>query len=397
MSKAYFIKFFVAATLLVAAGQPNGAQGQVAPAAGQATLSQCVQVIRGDNVVLFYDANYTLTPPACAPIRRFTRITATGDFNGETRDYDARTQKLRARLHYQQGKREGRYETYFPNGQLAVQGSFAQGQPAGTWQFWYANGQQRQTLEWTGLPAPRLRILAYWDSTGQQGVTNGNGLWRDVMPMLHSRFGGPVIGGVAQGVWENRAIATNKLLTTEVYEQGRFKEGKALDGLGGRYKDRPLLEPQVGDPVAAAEGFRLGTTCEARQAAYQADAARAEQMRNSRPPRPAGDPNSFVQAVLRKLSESNQTNEWEIIADGREFVVEAMTDERGYLHLLRGQAGGGIITALSQVVSDLPAWLPATYNNKSVPGLVQLVISKRGTVLSMSYRTRVDPVALMSR
>ena len=397
MSKSYLVKFLVAVSLLVAAARHSWAQGPAAPAAGQATLDQCVRVIKGDSVVLFYDANYVLTPPTCAPIRRFTRITATGDFNGETRDYDARTQKLRARLHYREGKREGRYETYFPNGQLAVQGTFAQGKPSGTWQFWYTNGQQRQTLEWTGLPAPRQRIVAYWDSTGQQGVANGNGMWHDVMPMLHSRFGGPVIGGVAQGVWENRAAATNKLLTTEMYEQGRFKEGRALDGIGGRYKDRPLLEPQISDPEAAAEGFRLGTTCEARQAAYQAGAERAAQMRNAQPPSPMGDPSSFVQAVLNKLSESNQTNDWEIIADGREFVVEAMTDEKGYLHLLSGQAGGGIITALSQVVGGLPAWRPATYNGKPVPGVVQLVINKRGAILSMSYRTRVDPVALITR
>ena len=385
------------ASLLVAAARPGRAQAPMVSTGGQASLAQCVRVIKGDSVVLFYDASYALTPPTCAPIRRFTRITAAGDFTGQTRDYDARTQQLRVRLHYREGKRDGPYELYFPNGRRAVQGAFAQGQPTGTWQFWYANGQQRQTLEWTGLPAPRLRILAYWDSTGQQGVANGNGVWHDAMPQLHSRFGGPVVGGLAQGVWENRATATGKLLTTEVYEQGRFKEGRALDGIGGRYRDRPLLEPQVDDPVVAAEGFRLGSTCEARQAAYQAATARAEQVRNSQPPAPLGDPSNFVQTVLRKLSESNQTHDWEIIADGREFVVDAMTDEKGYLHLLSGQAGGGIITDLSQVVSSLPAWRPAMYDSKPVPGLVQLVISKRGTVLSMSYRTRVDPAALLAR
>ena len=397
MSKSTFLRFLLAAKLLMGIAPHSQAQGLAAPPAGQATLDQCVQVIKGDSAVLFYDANYALTPPGCASIRRFTRITASGDFNGETRDYDARTKKLRARLHYREGKREGRYETYFPNGQMAVQGAFAWGQPAGTWQFWYANGQQRQTLEWTGQANPRLRILAYWDSTGQQGVTNGNGVWHDVMPMLHSRFGGPVLGGLAQGVWENRAPTTNKLLTTEVYVQGQFKEGKALDGIGGRYKDRSLLQPQVSDPVAAAEGFRLGTTCEARLAAHQFDVQRAEQMRNAQPTRPVGDPSSFIRSVLTKLEESNQTSDWEIIADGREFVVEAATDEKGYLHLLSGQAGGGIITTLTQVVSGLPAWVPATYKNKPVPGVVQLAISKRGTILSMSYRTRVDPVALMTR
>lgn len=397
MSNYYIIRVLMAAMLLLAVPSRGQAQGPAAPPAGQATLDQCVQVIKGDSVVLYYDANYVLTPPACAPIRRFTRITAAGDFNGETRDYDARTKKLRARLHYQDGKREGRYETYFPNGQLAVRGAFAQGQPAGTWQFWYASGQQRQTLEWTGQAAPRLRILAYWDSTGQQGVTNGNGVWRDAMPLLHSRFGGPVLNGLAQGVWEHRSLATNKLLTTEVYEQGRFKEGKALTGIGGRYKDRPLLMPQVSAPETAAEGFSLGTTCEARQAAYQAAVQRNEQLRNAQPPRPAGDPSGFIQSVLSKLGESNQTNGWEIIADGREFVVEAVTDEKGYLHLVSGQAGGGIITALTQVVGGLPAWVPATYNSKPVPGAVQLVISKRGAMLNMSYRTRVDAAVLMAR
>ena len=225
-------------------------------------VSECI-VVAGDSTILYYDLNYNLTPPACASIRRHIQVTDNGDFQGEARDYTMATGRLRSRLHYQVSQREGQYETYFPNGKMSARGNYVHGEPTGSWEFWYPNGQRKQTFEWNDqpAPAPRFRIIAAWDTTGQQAVTNGNGLWQDVMRSVPRRYGGPVLNGLPQGVWESHEVASGNLVTTETFEKGLFQGGKALDK-GGRYKTRSLLEPQVDDPTASSDVVRLGQRCE---------------------------------------------------------------------------------------------------------------------------------------
>ncbi|MDB5233238.1 MAG: hypothetical protein JWR44_231 [Hymenobacter sp.] len=350
--------------------------------ANQTTVPECIAVVAGDSTILYYDLNYNLTPPACAAIRRHTHVTDNGDFQGEASDYTIATSRLRSRLHYQASQREGGYETFFSDGKMSARGTFTHGEPTGSWEFWYPNGQRKQTLEWTGQPAPasRFRIVAAWDATGLQTVTNGNGLWQDVMRSVPRRYGGPVLNGLAQGVWESRDVASGKLLTTEVYEQGLFKGGKALDG-GGRYKTHSLLEPQLDDPTAMSDVVRLGQRCEPVQPTF------SQQSQHRTAPKPPGDMTSYLHQVLDNLYQTNQRNEWANMTDGQEFVIRANIDETGFMRVVSGQGGSGIVTALSHAIGGLARWHPATVDEKPVVGEVRFVIVKTGPRLNISMQT----------
>ena len=382
---------YILGVILFAVGHfANGQATGFTPGA-KATISECIDVVKEDSTILFYDFQYNLTPMACADIRRHTRVTDNGDFKDETRDYTIATNRLRNRLYYEQAQRHGPYESYFPNGQLAVRGNFTHGEPTGSWEFWYPSGQRKQTFEWTGKQAPRFRILASWDSTGQQGVSNGNGLWQGVMPMLKRCYGGPVVAGLAQGVWESHAVSSGKLLTTEMYEEGIFRSGKALDGGGARYKNHSLLEPQLDDPTIAAERVSLGLNCEAIQAENQRRGVIRKQhltLQNTHitPPKPPGNTISYLKALLKNLDQTNQRNQWENMVDGQQFIISATTDDQGYLRIVSGQGGSGIATAMTQAVSDMARWQPATVNDKPVVGKVQFLIIKSGVRLDISMQ-----------
>ncbi|MBF9142729.1 toxin-antitoxin system YwqK family antitoxin [Hymenobacter properus] len=353
-----------------------------------------MQEITVDSVLLFYDLRYNLTPTACAAIRRHARITSQGDFRGQVRDYTIATNQLRAELYFDQGQRNGPYATFYPNGKPAMRGQFTHDEPTGTWEFWYPNGQHQQTFEWTGQLSPRLRIVAYWDSTGQPGVTNGNGRWQDLLPQARLRYGGPVLNGLPEGVWESHSLSTDKTLLTEVYEKGLFRSGKALDAPAGmaRYKGASRLEPQIEDPTARGDQLHLGPTC----AGSLADRERLQAMRQqvagaaskkTTPPKPPGDITSYLHLVLDNLYQTNQRNQWENMIDGQEFIIRASVDDTGFLRLVSGQGGSGIVTALGQAVSGLPRWQPAATDGKPVASDVRFLIVKTGTRLNISLQT----------
>ena len=384
----WVLRFGLFILMLVGTGRSGRAQTAAAALSHnqEAKMTQCYRVIKGDSVALYYNDRYSLTPVECATIRRYARMTEKADFKGEVRDYNTADNGLRYRLHYQQSLRHGRYESYFPNGRLAVRGDFAQGQPTGVWEFWYANGRPHQTLEWTSQLSPRLRILAYWDSTGQQGVANGNGAWHGVMPLVPRRYGGPVVDGLAQGVWESRDVTSNKLLTTEVYDKGQFREGKALDFGTQRYKDRPLLEPQLSDPTLSAEQFSLGFNCETlaemRQRGQLIIKARTE------PPYPPGEPNAYLDQLLSHLLALNSAAQQLPRADGHSVMVTATVDAEGRLHDFVSEAPA-LVFGFASFSNSLGRWRPATANGHPVPGKVVLTVQMLSTRLTSRIQTAV--------
>ncbi|QKG54504.1 toxin-antitoxin system YwqK family antitoxin [Hymenobacter sp. BRD67] len=266
----------------------------------KAVLTDCYRIISGDSVAMYYSYGYYLTPVACADVRRLTIIDSEGNFEGATQDYDLKDNHLMYRQHYLHGQRQGAFEAFYPNGQRSIAGSFNQGQPAGEWHFWRPDGRPQQQLAWENLPLPTMRLIACWDSTGQQIVHDGNGQWLQIQPQLRRLVTGPVVNALAQGTWECRELKTNKLLATEVFEKGKFKGGQSLTGrFAGRYKDHSTLEPVVDDPSGVAERYVLNNTCAELLAMRQ----QSDDIRTAQPkqPKPPGEASSYYSRCLAKL------------------------------------------------------------------------------------------------
>ncbi|MFD2719023.1 toxin-antitoxin system YwqK family antitoxin [Hymenobacter monticola] len=365
----------------------------LAASAQDLKLADCVKLMRADSAQLFFDARYALVPPACATIRRESRMdAATGSFQGEVRDYLVADNSLLTKVRYANGVREGDYEQHYANHQLATTGRFVKGQPTGTWKYWYASGQPWQTLE-LGSGGP-MRIVAYWDSTGRQRVTDGAGTWEEntdgTMP---THVSGRVVAGLMEGTWERRSRLDKLVLTAEDYRAGRLLEGRqymATVGKPKKYQDRSLLGPQAVDASAVIEPFHLGKSCE-EQAALAASEAASRQLIASTVlvnPRPPRDPGTYQQQLLQRLHDFNNLTQWMPQTDGQSTLITADIDDKGQISHVVSESGT-LASAFTTILADLGTWRPGSVNGRPVPGKLRITLRMFSTQLQSSLGANV--------
>lgn len=371
---------------------------QVAAPPTQAKLADCVRDIKGDSVALYYDKRYELTPGACATFCRYTRLDPTGSIYGEVRDYRLAGQQLAFRQHYDHGVRQGSYEAYYPNGQLQMQGTFTQDEPSGEWRFWYASGKPWQVLRWDAKAVHSWRYVAYWDSTGQQLLANGNGHWQEINVQQRHHIEGRVVNELPDGEWLFCASASDATqpLTVETYEKGVFKKGRNLSKLGaGTYRDRPHLGPSFEDPSAAGVRYKRGLTCAERarqEAASTAISQRMQQqgalmarVKTMEQPRPDGDYRAYLAELVRKLSDAPSMKSL-LLNPSYSAIVEADIDAFGKLGNFRA-ASADIQRIFTQIVPPLGRWRAAQVNGAAVSSRVKFSLS----VLDAHWQIQYQP------
>jgi hypothetical protein len=379
ISKKYLAGLFLLGTPLLAT-----AQAQPSAPPEQAKLSACVQEFSGDSVALFYDARYTLTPMACATLRRQTRLDDKGNFDGDTRDYQRANNQLLFRQQYDHGVRQGVYEAYYPNGQAQMRGTFSKGEPSGEWQFWYANGKPWQTLRWDATGPQPWRFVAYWDSTGQQLLANGRGRWQEINPRLHRRIEGQVVNELPDGEWQIYHLDGQKLLTTETYALGAFKKGHNWVGIGAaNYRDKPRIVPTFEDRSAEAERYQLGYTCAeiARQATTnrlrnqeQASLNKAmAHVKDILSAKPDGDGSTYLRLLLQQLSATASMKSL-LLNPAYSAEVEADIDELGKLGNFQSKVAD-IQRVFTQVVPRLGRWNAAKVNGTPAGSHVKFMLA----------------------
>jgi hypothetical protein len=390
ISKKYLGGLFLLGMPLVAA-----AQTQPSAPPEQAKLSACVQEFSGDSVALFYDVRYTLTPMACATLRRQTHLDDKGNFNGETRDYQRATNHLLFRQQYDHGVRQGVYEAYYPNGQAQMRGTFTKGEPSGEWQFWYANGKPWQTLRWDATGPQPWRFVAYWDSTGQQLLANGRGRWQEINPRLHRRIEGQVVNELPDGEWQVYHLDGQQLLTTETYALGTFKKGHNWVGLGPvNYRDKPRIVPTFEDQSAEAERYRLGYTCAELARRAVADQALTQRLasiskatahvKDISAAKPDGDGSTYLRLLLQQLS-ATASMKTLLLNPEYSAEVEADIDELGKLGNFQSKVAD-IQRVFTQVVPRLGRWNAAKVNGIPTGSHVRFTLAVVDQQWHITYR-----------
>lgn len=186
-------------------------------------------------VRFFYDDRYYLADKYCT----FKAIERVGEYDfthqvfaGTFVDFDNRGQAI-LRGQYRQGKKEGKFTAYHPNGQLKWETTFVNDMPRGPWTYYYPDGKPLLEVEYN---IQGTYIRNFWDTRGRQRVVEGKGRYEfEVQVDGYNAYGyirynrrGRVVEGRPHGNWiieyvfdDDKKVGAGH----EYYQNGRFVRG----------------------------------------------------------------------------------------------------------------------------------------------------------------------------
>jgi TonB family protein len=163
-------------------------------------------------------------------------------FDGPFEDYDS-TGRLMLTGTYLTGKKNGPCTVYHLNGKKDSHGNFLNNAMQGKWEYHYPNGKLKQEIEFKDSD---YRILSFYDSLGNQLVTDGTGNWYDHFGENQQRIllARKVVNGFREGQWRLQDH-TQALLLEEEFREGKFVSGTYYPGKSKQHYDKSLLGKSI--------------------------------------------------------------------------------------------------------------------------------------------------------
>lgn len=183
----------------------------------------------------YFDEHYFLVDRNCE-FRKIDRLgrydVAKKSFDGPFWDYGDEDRVL-LEGNYTDGKKDGQFTAYFPNGNEQWSVLFENDKPSGSWTFKYPDGLPMLEIRYTDSD---ILVWNFWDRLGRQRVEAGEGRFEFPVRVegyneygnTHINYQGQIKAGKPDGVWN----------LFYVYEEGgqdyvgmeRFAEGKFQRG-----------------------------------------------------------------------------------------------------------------------------------------------------------------------
>jgi hypothetical protein len=142
------------------------------------------------------------------------------------------------KLYNSQGFQDGNFVEFFPSGKMKERGSYKNGRKVGLAMSYYPSGKSKSILQFfpeehtiSHWPETDFKILDYWDSTGNQIVTKGNGMCHCTL-VSGRREVGKVADGLRDSLWSEYSGET--LILMEDYFNGKMIDGVRY------YKGKPF-------------------------------------------------------------------------------------------------------------------------------------------------------------
>lgn len=130
--------------------------------------------------------------------------------------------------------KQGICTSYHPNGQKMISGNFRDNQRLGSFQEWYSNGTLKGQYNYEPSEAyylsdfqPKL-IIDFYDSLGNQLVTDGSGTYIEEIRTNEEKGSGPVENGKKHGLWTGKyRYGFSIIKFEETYYNGELAIGKS--------------------------------------------------------------------------------------------------------------------------------------------------------------------------
>jgi len=135
--------------------------------------------------------------------------------------------------------RTGKFEYYYPSGQIESEGEYDMGMKTGIWNYWYPNGRLKDKVQYNIALLKNAEdnstfIIDHWDSLGNQQVIDGYGTYTTYHESGPVKETGPVSNKIKHGDWtgyfENGAIYYQENIV-----HGKLIGGTSFDTLGNNF------------------------------------------------------------------------------------------------------------------------------------------------------------------
>lgn len=189
-----------------------------------------------NKIRFFYDIDYYLVPKDCE-FKFIERVAdfdiSKNSFNGEFKDFDSYGRSI-LNGNYVNGKKEGEFSAFYPDGTLKWKTLFVNDFPSGDLQYFYPDGKPFLFLT---VHNQNTYINQAWDKFGNQIVKDGEGKIDITLPIVgftehgFTKYNvvGAIKNGFPQGLWYTSFINETKTRQAKIplmvtsYDNGILK------------------------------------------------------------------------------------------------------------------------------------------------------------------------------
>ena len=222
------------------------------------SINEVIQQVGYDTVIFYYNERWQLVKPICATTFRISKVdTVQLNFTGKFVDYYTYDSTIAIEGTYSSGKKEGKFNIYYPNGQLEQAGNYANDRKSGIWEYFYEDGSKRQILDFQDN---EILIKEFWNEEGTKLVDAGNGEWFGYdSAERFMKTSGEVLNGRKNGTWKNIFPSRNIIVHVEKYKEGKLISGKLTSIAFGTesYKDTIYCSIEKPPAFLNAEQFQV--------------------------------------------------------------------------------------------------------------------------------------------
>jgi TonB family protein len=222
------------------------------------------------SVTLYFNESWELVPREHAVYYRLADYDL-GSFklHGQVLDYTM-SDTLLMEGSYFNGRKNGFFKFYYPNGQVERTGNYFSNRRIGQWEYFFDNGQLKQ-LAFFPDDGERLdfSILEFYDSEGKPLVQNGSGKWENegYFSTLDNdkslkRLTGEFSDSLRHGSFKLIRVSDNRLMIEERFDRGNFQWARFYKRGSSRYSEGKSeyinkLPDTYGPKFTSTENFRL--------------------------------------------------------------------------------------------------------------------------------------------
>jgi membrane associated rhomboid family serine protease/antitoxin component YwqK of YwqJK toxin-antitoxin module len=179
-----------------------------------------------ETVKIWYDSNWVEVPYPPAAYFRIGQRDTSGIWQGPLADY-YNTGIIQMKGTYKDDAKNGIFIYYTESGGYSAAGIYNNDERVGKWETFHPNGKIESEVYY----GDRYFLKSYWDSTGVQMVTNGNGREIHRYPNGVVAVEGNYVDGYQDGYWYGRH-QDGSMYFEENYVRGRLISGRSRNRNG---------------------------------------------------------------------------------------------------------------------------------------------------------------------